>query len=223
MAIAAIACAHDVSDETSPTIDRIVRECMRGLARMHSGDVVKQAGALTSECVATIRGHLNGAADASKRHALTLAIVSVMADAGLRRSEASALTWGDVAIADNGSGRVTIRRSKTDQAGEGAVVAITAAAVNDLQRLAGFVDADDDASIFGICAAQISRRITKAAHDAGLAGSFTGHSGRVGLAVKMTRNQAPTVAVMRQGRWQSARMISRYTRNERASEALRYL
>ena len=30
-------------------------------------------------------------------------------------------------------------------------------------------------------------------------------------------------AVMRQGRWASARMVARYTRNEAASEALRYL
>ena len=39
----------------------------------------------------------------------------------------------------------------------------------------------------------------------------------------MTRNGAPVAAVMRQGRWQSVRMVASYTRNEAAGEALRYL
>jgi len=51
----------------------------------------------------------------------------------------------------------------------------------------------------------------------------SGHSGRVGMAQRMTRNGAPTAATMRQGRWATTRMVARYTRNEPAAEALRYL
>ena len=42
-------------------------------------------------------------------------------DAVLRRSEAAALTWADIERAADGSGRVTVYRSKTDQAGQGAI------------------------------------------------------------------------------------------------------
>ena len=52
---------------------------------------------------------------------------------------------------------------------------------------------------------------------------FSGHSRRVGMAQRMTRNGAPATAVMRQGRWSTSRMVARYTRNETAWEALRYL
>ena len=48
--------------------------------------------------------------------------MSVMRDALLRRSEAAALTWADVAFRSDGSARVTVRRSKSDQDGTGATL-----------------------------------------------------------------------------------------------------
>ena len=36
-------------------------------------------------------------------------------------------------------------------------------------------------------------------------------------------SSSSVAAVMRQGRWQSVRMVASYTRNEAAGEALRYL
>ena len=54
-----------------------------------------------------------------------MALVAVLSDGGLRRSEAAALTWGDVQRWDDGSGRITVIRSKTDAEAQGAVVAIT--------------------------------------------------------------------------------------------------
>ena len=51
-----------------------------------------------------------------------LALLQVMRDGLLRRSEASALRWGDVELLDDGSGRLHVVRSKTDQSGEGAIL-----------------------------------------------------------------------------------------------------
>ena len=45
--------------------------------------------------------------------ALTMAIVSTLADAGLRRSEAAALAWADVQADADGSGRIAIPMSLT--------------------------------------------------------------------------------------------------------------
>ena len=226
MATAAIAAAHGLAGESSPCGDWIVKTAMQGFARQAAaaGHVARQANGLTAEAVASIRGALNGKADACARAARDMAIVSVMADAGLRRSEAAALAWRDVAREADGSGRVTVRRSKTDQEADGAVVAITPAAMADLDRLASMRGGSDpDSPVFALSDRQVARRIAAAAKAAGLGDGFSGHSGRVGMAQRMTRNGAPAAAVMRQGRWQSAAMVARYTRNESAGEALRYL
>ena len=44
-----------------------------------------------------------------------------MRDAMLRVSEAAVLTWSDIVSEADGTGRLLIRRSKTDAEGEGAV------------------------------------------------------------------------------------------------------
>jgi len=224
MAVAAVAAMHGLKGSGSPCGDRIVRTAMRGFARQAAGRPVRQAKGLTADAVAAIRGSLGARAD-TPPEALTMAIASVTADAGLRRSEAAALVWGDVARGDDGSGRITVRRSKTDREGEGAVVAVTPAAMADLDRLAALRGGDPDpsASVFGLSDRQISRRIASAARAAGLGDGYSGHSARVGMAQRMTRNGAPAAAVMRQGRWSTSRMVARYTRNETAGEALRYL
>ena len=46
-------------------------------------------------------------------------LVAVLSDAGLRRSETSSLTSGDVQRWDDGSGRITVIRSKTDVEAQG--------------------------------------------------------------------------------------------------------
>ena len=46
-----------------------------------------------------------------------------------------ALTWGDVQRWDDGSGRITVIRSKTDAEAQGAVVAITPAAMDALTAI----------------------------------------------------------------------------------------
>ena len=64
-----------------------------------------------------------------------MALVAVSSDAGLRRSEASSLTWGDVQRWHDSSGRITTVRSKTDVEAQGATVAITSAAMEALSAI----------------------------------------------------------------------------------------
>lgn len=226
MAAAAVAAAHDLAGHANPCADRIVKTAMQGFARQaaEAGATARQARGLDAEAVAAIRGALDGKIN-TPAGALTMAIVSAVADAGLRRSEAAALEWRDIEPDADGSGRVAIRRSKTDQEAEGAVVAITPAAMADLDRLATLRGGGrgTEGRVFGLSDRQIARRIAAAAKAAGLGDGFSGHSGRVGMAQRMTRNGAPAAAVMRQGRWESTRMVARYTRSEAAGEALRYL
>ena len=143
-----------------------------------------------------------------------------------QRTVLSALdTWGDVQRWEDGSGRITVIRSKTDAEAQGAVVAVTPAAMDALSaiRPAGV---GGDVRVFGLSESQIARRVKATARAAGLAGweFFSGHSGRVGMARRMAQNGAPTHEIERQGRWKhGGGMVGRYTRGESAGSALRYL
>ncbi|MXX89546.1 MAG: tyrosine-type recombinase/integrase [Boseongicola sp. SB0677_bin_26] len=225
LAVAAIAAAHDAAGHANPCADRVVKTAMQGLVRQaaQAGASQKQAAALTAEAVEAIRGALNGAADGNPKVARDIAIVSLLACTGLRRSEAAALDWSQVGTEADGSGRLTVTRSKTDQEGDGAVVAVSRLAMRDLERWAELQGRDRQGPVFGLSGRQVSRRVAACAKAAGLGDGFSGHSGRVGMAITMLRNQAASATIMRQGRWNSERMISRYGRNETAGEALRYL
>ena len=93
--------------------------------------------------------------------------MAVLSDEGLRRSEAAALTWGDVQRWDDGSGRITVIRSKTDAEAQGAVVAITPAAMNALDAIRP-VGVDSGQKVFGLSESQIVRRVKVIAKAAGL-------------------------------------------------------
>ena len=235
MAVAAISAAHRETGHDNPCPHALVRQTVKGLARQAAGvgrTGQRQAAALDGEALAAIRatachprqgpsGRTESAASARRRGLVDVVLCTVMADGGLRRSEAAALRWEDVERTGDGSGRLTIRRSKTDVEGEGAVVAITQRAMQDLDAI--HQDAGAGALVFGLSASQIHRRLKAAAQAAGLGDGFSGHSGRVGMATRMTRLGAPMPVVMRQGRWVSSRMPARYVRNESASVALAYL
>ena len=106
-----------------------VAEMMRGLGRILRGPQ-RQAAPLHAEALAAIRataftrrrtrgGHTETAEYAQRRGLVDVALASVMRDGLLRVSEAAALRWGDVELAGDGSGRIRITESKTDQEAEG--------------------------------------------------------------------------------------------------------
>ena len=60
---------------------------------------------------------------AAARHALVyLALLQVMRDGLLLRSEAAALRWGDIGFQGDGSGRLHVARSRADQSADGMVL-----------------------------------------------------------------------------------------------------
>ncbi len=188
MACAAIGEAHRLAGQINPCAAPIIKTAMQGFARQAAETkTVKQARGLTSEAVAVIRAHLDLQRNREKA-AKTMAIVSVVSEAGLRRSEAAALRWADIERETDDSGRVTIRRSKTDPTGAGAVVAITATAMADLDRLREFETPAESDSVFKLGDRQIANRIAAVAKACGLGAGFGGHFGRVGMALRVTRN-----------------------------------
>ncbi len=236
-AMAAITKAHRSAKPPleAPTASDRVRQALRGLARQQAGRQQRQAAALTDEALDAIiarayqprrgrGGRLESRVTAATRGAVDVALALLTRDAGLRRSEAASLMWSDLQQEPDGSGRLLVRRSKTDVSGEGAVVYVGRRAMRAVMAIRPEPLPDVENSIFGMSTSQISRRIAAAARAAGLGEGYSGHSGRVGLARKMARAGAPDSAIERQGRWKAGgAMVGRYTRNEVAAEAARYL
>ena len=209
--------------------DQVVTDTISGLARQAAAP--RQAYALTAQALAVVTatacqprvgrgGKLESPRQARRRGLVDIALCRVLSDAGLRRSEAAALTWDDVARWDDGSGRLTVGRSKTDA--EARTVYLTPASVAALGAMRA-ADAHGESSLFGLSAPSISRRIRAAAAVAGLGQGFSGHSGRVGMARRMAAAGAPTHEIMAQGRWKTARMVEVYTRSEEAGRAAKWL
>ena len=77
---------------------------------------------------------MESAAGAQARGAIDLAIIGVMSDGGMRRSEAADLTWNDIEFWEHGSARITVQKGKNSP--EPATVAVTettARALRDIQ------------------------------------------------------------------------------------------
>ena len=140
LARAAVAKVHQVSGATDPTADGLVTDVLKRIGRDgrdRGRGQVAGIGWSAAEAAASIASN-GGDSVAGVRDA---ALLRVMSDGLLR--EASALQVSDVeATADGGT--VTIRASKTDQQGDGAVRflgAPTVAAVQRYLEAAGITDA----------------------------------------------------------------------------------
>ena len=234
LAASAISKAHDWAKLDSPCRDPGVRASLKGWGRRLSKPQ-RQSGALTADVLAVIRltavqprkrgRGIETPEQAAARAKVDLVLVAVLSDAGFRRSEAASLTWGDIVRWDDGSGRITVVRSKTDVEAAGAVVAITPVAMSALDGIKP-AGVGGDEKVFGLSESQIARRVKAIARATGRPDweLFSGHSGRVGMARRMAQNGAPTHEIERQGRWkQGGGMVGRYARGETAGSALRYL
>ena len=235
LARSAIVHAHRLRgfrDHENPARDGVVAESLKGMSTRAGPQ--RQAAALLPDAINAIRGtamipreRSNGGQPESRARAVhrgqvDIALCLLVRDAGLRRSEAAAITWADVDAWPDGSGRLTILRSKTNRTGEPEVVAISSAGMMALEDIRPD-DPDPHATVFGMSERQIARRIKGAAKHAGLGDGYSGHSGRVGLARTMTDNGAPINVTMKQGRWRRAETVARYTRGESAAAALKWI
>ena len=220
----AIGAAHRSAGLDDPTAHEGVRRVLAGLARANARPQ-RQARGLTAGALAAIRatariprrsqgraGRLETAGVADRRGLVDIALASTLRDGLLRRSEAAALRWGDVELLADGSGRLHLRRSKTDQEGLGTVLYLGPDAVRDLRAIRpaeALIDAR--APVFGLSASQVGRRLRAAAQAAGLGDGSTAHSGRVGMAQDLAATGAELPELMTAGRWRTSAMVARYT------------
>ena len=116
----------------NPARHPVVAEALRGWR--NRAPAPRQADALTVDALARVRetlrlpirgrcGRMESSETAGRRSALDLSIIGTLADGGLRRSEAAALTWGEVELWPDGTGRITVQKGKNQP--EPATVAVT--------------------------------------------------------------------------------------------------
>ena len=224
---AAVVDRHNTGGLPNPADSKDVRDAMSDLHSLLGGEQ-RQARPLDAAAFEAIRrsagiprrrpdGSRERLEDALERGAQDIAIISVMRDAMLRVGEAAALVWADVRPWSDGTGRVYIRRSKTDQRAAGDLKYVDEQAMSDLELVRPRFHEERD-RIFGVGARQLSVRIKEAARAAGLGGGFSGHSPRVGMAIDLAMDGSGLPELQQAGRWKSGQMPARYIRGMAAEQ-----
>ena len=185
---------------------------MKALHRKAGPDRHRQAEPLTWEryqqarhyCVTSDARHI------PRRRLLmrTCALMGVMRDAMLRRSEAVLLTWEDV-VRDGRTGTLHVWRPKTQTESWKFLSEQTMA---DLDRWHDTFY-QGHTRIFGLSGSDaVCTGIASVCEEAGLGKGFTGHSPRVGMAVDLAEAGEGLVAIQQAGDWQNPAMPAYYVR-----------
>jgi site-specific recombinase XerD len=218
-----ISVGHRMAGDPSPTKAEVVRLSLAGIRRQ-LGVAQKRARALDvpslREMVQALPDDLRGARDR--------ALLLIGFAAGLRRSEIVALDASDVVEEPQGL-RLTLRRSKTDQAGEGRQIAILrgrhpetdpVAALAAWREASGiaegslFVSIHVSGKVGGrLSGIDVNRIIVRAAKAAGLDSTgLSGHSLRSGLATSAAASGASERSIQAVTGHKSTTMLRRYIR-----------
>jgi len=162
------------------------------------------------------------------------AMLCVAYDAMTRRSELIAIDVEDLKLLEDGTGRLLIRRSKTDQAGEGHVAYLSRQTVGFLKawlKAAGIKEGPVFRRIIGrgtvtydkkgkgriggrLSPEAVARAFKAVARYLKLPAEdiegISGHSVRVGATQDLLALNVDLASVMREGRWTTVRMPMRY-------------
>lgn len=231
---ASLARLHRAADLPDPTKTQKVDLAMRAIARA-IGSRQDQADPLNYDDLVRIIESL-GWTDPEDRRRLRLidlrdgALLQAAYDGLFRRSELLSLQVEDLEDSDTGgSGVVLLRRSKTDQAGQGAKIYLAARTMAWLKgwlEQAGIehgpifraVHKSGSVSDNPLSDIDVNRIFSRRGRAAGIAKNLSGHSARVGCAQDMARKGFSLAEIMQAGRWKSTSSLLRYIENILASQ-----
>ena len=221
----AISYYHTRSGQPNPARHRGIQRRLKALARQYPTppsqvSPIRIRELIMIETVAAIprpiRNGMETAEQAELRAATDLAMIGLMRDCLLRRSEAASLTWDHLESIEDGQGVLYISHSKTDPEGIGAYGYVSAQTMQWVRQVREF--APDREHVLGISPHQIARRIVSAANAAGLQGRYGGHSPRVGMAQDLASAGIELPAMMNAGRWKTPQMPALYIRKLKAKD-----
>lgn len=218
--LATLSTAHQAAGLASPMASLDGRLMWRAIRR-ELPKRQRQARGLIWDDVAAMVGQLR---TQRPRDARDAALLSVAYDTMCRRSELVALRADDLTTESDGSGRLLLRRGKTDQDAEGALLYVspsTMAHVHGWLTLAAIATGPlfrstpkstrPDRFARPLSDRDIARIFKRCALAAGIDPELvSGHSTRVGGAQDLLAHNITTGEIMRAGRWKTERMITRY-------------
>jgi len=214
--VSSIACLHRAAEQADPTKTEDVKLALKRMARAN-GTRQKQAAPLNRAVV----DRMIAEAGTTARDFRNIALLAVQYDTLCRRSELVALDLEDVASIEDGTGTVLIRRSKTDQAGEGAVRFLAVDTVEHVKRWIDARCAEGGALFLAVGKGgriggrlhdrDVPRILKGMARAAGLDLDVSGHSCRVGAAQDMVAAGFALPEIMQAGGWKSPVSLARYS------------
>lgn len=225
MHMAAVSFRARATGGKSP-LGALTNRAIQGAAREGIGRGRGQAPPVSWES-ADVAASLAGKAG-SLRGIRDCAMILCASDCLLRTAEVAGLDVDDFAPGDGDGGTITIKRSKTDVEGRGAVLFIRARTVKAVQRWLS-VAGIDSGPLFRsinrhggigekhINVRSVRRVITARAQAAGVDGA-RGHSLRVGSSVSLCQAGASLPAIMAAGRWKTTTSVARYTASAAAGK-----
>jgi integrase len=242
--MAAIQHAHDERGLSSPTRSKSVQNVMRGIRR-ESDSSPEQAPPLLTEHIKNTVEALPGnekppegteARAAWLRGKCDRALILMGFAGAFRRSELAALRMEHIDSRPDGL-LVTVPESKTDQEGEGQLVAIrriegsSYCPVKALRKWTAAAQIEEGAIFRGvprsgyvsreaITGRTVGNAVKRAAEAAGLpqAEDYTGHSLRAGHITQASMEGAPDAAIQAQSRHESDRAFREYVRPQKLLE-----
>jgi site-specific recombinase XerD len=223
--ISAISQAHQIAELETPTASAKVRSVMAGIRRTKGTAQNAKTPVLVDDLKRMIAGLPDGILGTRDRALLLIGFTG-----GFRRSELVALDRADVEFNRDGL-VVTIRRSKTDQEGEGRKIGIpygSNPATCPIRALQDWLEASEilGGPVFRpinrharmadvrLSAAAVADIVKRYVASVGLAASdFSGHSLRSGLATSAAMSGASERAIMNQTGHKSLSTLRRYIRD----------
>jgi site-specific recombinase XerD len=221
----AIAEAHKAVGLESPTGSGMVRNTLKGIKRMLGTAAVQKAPAVTEDIRAMVEATDTGLIGLRDRALILLGFAGAF-----RRSEVVGLGFEDCGFSKDGL-TVTLRRSKTDQVGEGRKIGIPYGANPEtcpvrvvqswLERTALTsgpvfrpINRHGRVQAGRLSPADVARIVKKLAERAGLeAAKYAGHSLRAGHATSAAIAGASERSIMNQTGHRSVQMVRRYIRD----------
>ncbi len=221
--LSAISALHKKSGHEDSTKTNLVSETMDGLRRQRAaaGERADRMTPIDPAALEQMAGELTGSICDTRDWAITLLGFSGL----LRRSEIAALNHDDVEWREDGI-VLHIRRSKTDQSGEGAVVGIPRASNEDICPVAAlkayiaatratkgplFCNHSPAAKHIRIDPRIVANAVKKFSERVNLDPTkYAGHSLRSGGATAMAQKGVDLGLIVNHGRWQNPQTVSRH-------------
>jgi integrase len=248
--LSAIQHVHDEDGKKSPTRSKAVRNVMRGIRR-ETGWQLREARPLLTEDIKAMVGALPGDEKAPRgtearaswlRGKRDRALILIGYAGALRRSEIASLHAQHIEDRPEGL-LLTVPESKTEQEGEGQLVALRRAGskycpakalwdwlgASGIEEGAVFRGVRRDGRIRtdGLSGRAVNNAVQRAAREAGIRGSgkqggtkttISGHSLRAGHVTQASMAGAPEAAIRAQSRHESRGAFDKYVRPQRLME-----